>query len=98
MLDIKEYKKLTISQDANGIRTFDDINLQKAIDGALSKLSSDKHFAVVAHGEYGNGKGSVSLTAVTKIGTDWSIAVACYKPATGSFKDLSAGAELVWTP
>jgi hypothetical protein len=97
MQTVNEYKKLSVSE-SNGIRTFDDANIQKAVDRALSKLSPDKNFAVVAHLDYSQGSGGLSLTAVTKLGTDWSVAVACYKPATKSLSDVSLGAEVIWTP
>jgi hypothetical protein len=96
MQTVNEYKKLGVSE-YNGIRTFDDVNIQKAVDRALAKLGTDKTVAAVAHGEYANGQGDLSLTFVTKIGTDWSIAVACYKPATITLSDLAVGAEVVWS-
>ena len=82
---------LTLSQTTGGIRRFDDANIQNAIDKALMELPADRKVAVVAHADL---KGA-SLSLVTRLGNDWSIAAACYKPYTGP---LSAEAVVRWSP
>ena len=98
MQTVNEYRKLTVSQDSSGLRTFDDINVQRAVDRALAKLGTDKHFAAVAHADLSNGKGGASLTAVCRLPDGrWSIAVGVYKPYTKTIQDLGFGAEIAFS-
>jgi hypothetical protein len=81
------------THELNGVRLFDDDNIQRAVDRATAALSGapNGHFAAVAHADL-NG---VSISGLVKLGDAWSVAAACYKPWTGP---LSAEAEVVWTP
>jgi hypothetical protein len=81
---------LTVSE-SNGIRTFDDANIQRAVDRALAELPADRKFAIVAHADLTG----ASLSALVKLGSDWSVAVGCYKPYAGAFK---AEADIRWSP
>jgi hypothetical protein len=80
-----------INASGVGIRRFDDEHIQAAIDRALAGLPADKKIAAVAHADL-NG---ISLSIVTRLGADWSVAAACYKPYSGK---LSAEAEVRWSP
>lgn len=73
------------------IRKFSDAALQAQIDKVLAQLPPDRKLAAVAHAD-GDG---VSLSLVAKLGDEWSIAAAAYKPYNGK---LSAEAEVVWSP
>jgi len=81
---------LSVTETA-GIRRFDDPNIQSAIDRALKALPSDRKVAAVAHANLTG----VSLSLVTRLGGDWSVAASCYKPYAGK---LVAAAEVVWSP
>jgi hypothetical protein len=73
------------------IRRFSDSALQTQIDKVLALVPADKSVAVVAHAD----TQGAALTAMVRLGDQWSILAAAYKPYKGS---LSAEAELVWTP
>jgi len=73
------------------IRRFSDSALQAQIDKVLALVPADKAVAVVAHAD----TQGAALTAMVRLGDQWSILAAAYKPYKGS---LSAEAELVWTP
>ena len=77
--------------ETNGIRRFDDANIQKAVDRALAELPSDRKFAVVAHADLTG----ASMSIVTRLGSDWSVAASCYKPYAGP---LAAEAVVRWSP
>jgi hypothetical protein len=86
---------LTVTERA-GIRTFDDANIQKAIDRAIAEAESSTQFAghklmTVAHADL-NG---MSLSAVVKLGDSWSVMAAAYKPWSGP---LAAEAKVAWSP
>lgn len=91
----------TVSPSVNekdGIRRFDDANLQRAVKRAFALIPEGQHVAVVAHADGNLSSGGASLTAVARVGSDWSIMVGCYKPYRGGLKNLSLGGEVVWTP
>lgn len=73
------------------VRKFSGDKLQAAIENALAKLPADQKLAAVAHVD---GSGA-SLSLVAKIGKQWSVAAACYKPYG---KPLAYEAEVVWSP
>lgn len=78
--------------ETDGIRRFDDVNIQRAVERALAAMPDGKRFAIVAHADL---SGGVSLSAVTKLGGDWSVAVSAFKPYSGP---IVAEAEVVWSP
>jgi hypothetical protein len=77
------------------IRRFSDNALQAQIDRVLAQVPANKPIAVVAHADRRDGETSASLTAMIRLGDEWSILAAAYKPYKGK---LGAEAELVWTP
>ena len=77
--------------EKNGIRRFDNSQIQKAIDRAIAAKAADKKVASVAHADLEG----VSLSMVVKLGDTWSIAAGAYKPWKGP---LAAEAEVVWSP
>jgi hypothetical protein len=73
------------------IQKFSDASIQRAIDDALTHVSKDKPVAVVAHATMQG----VKLTAVARIGDDWTIMAAAFKDWHGG---MGAEAKVVWTP
>ena len=82
---------LSVTESPAGIRRFDNAEIQKAVDRALSSLPEDRKLAVVAHADLTG----VSLSLVTRLGSDWSVAASCYKPYKG---EMAAEAEVRWSP
>lgn len=81
----------TVSEDAAGVRRFDDAGIQAAVDRALASLPADRKLAAVAHATLSG----ASLTLVARLGSQWSVAAACYKPWRGA---LAAEGKVVWSP
>jgi hypothetical protein len=94
---VNELNRPTLTE-TNGIRRFDDANIQRAVERALALIPPEQHVAVVAHADGDFTLGGASLTAVARMGDAWTVMVAAYKPYKGGLKNLTLGAEVVWTP
>ena len=80
-------------QEENGIRTFKDGGLQRAIDSAISRRNPKKDFIVIGHVD----NDQLYLSAAYKLGDSFSIVAAAYKKKDVP-KGWSVGAEVVWEP
>lgn len=89
--------RLTSYQSISGqeIRIFNDAVIQRAIDLAIARAKPDKGVCAVAHVDNEGGIAQASVSLLVRLGDEWSISVAAYKPAD---RPLSYGAEVVWTP
>lgn len=76
----------------DGIRRFDNVAIQAAVDRALAALPEGKQAAVVAHGDL---QGNLSLSIAFKLGDKWSITGACIKEYN---KPIKGEAQVVFTP
>lgn len=92
-LGLNEPTKTLGVVESNGIRRFDDANIQRAVDRAVASIPEGHQFAVVAHADLVGA--SMSVVIRPKEGSDWSVAVSCYKPYKG---ELAAEAKVVYSP
>ncbi len=88
-----------LNEDAQGIRRFNDVALQGAIDRALARQEEGDAVVTVLHASTDGSTAQGEVSVVVKIDTKWSIMFAAYaKKEAGERITGGAEAEIVWKP